>query len=187
MRSLDFVDQPQLRSDLPPFRVGDTVRAHVKVREGDKERIQVFEGVVIRRRGAGMSESFTVRKVSYGVGVERTLPLQSPAVAKIEIKRRGFVRRSRLYFLRDLRGKKARLRSKVRDLSELVAPEPEEIEAEVAAAVELDEEAVAAAEAAAAEAAEAAASEEAAATEEAAADEEAPAEEAPAAEEAKDS
>ena len=147
MRSLDFVDQPQLRSDLPPFRVGDTARVHVKVREGDKERIQVFEGVVIRRRGAGMSETFTVRKVSYGVGVERTLPVQSPAVTKIEIKRRGFVRRSRLYYLRNLRGKKARLRSKVRDLSDLVAPEPEEIEAEVAAAVELDEEAVAAAEA----------------------------------------
>ncbi|MCA9512349.1 MAG: 50S ribosomal protein L19 [Myxococcales bacterium] len=136
MRSLDFVDQPQLRADLPPFRVGDTVRVHVKVREGDKERVQVFEGVVIRRRGAGMSETFTVRKVSYGVGVERTLPVQSPAVTKLEIKRRGYVRRSRLYYLRDLRGKKARLRSKVRDLSALVAPEPEEIEAEVAASVE---------------------------------------------------
>ena len=179
MRSLDFVDQPQLRADLPPFRVGDTVRVHVKVREGDKERIQVFEGVVIRRRGAGMSESFTVRKVSYGVGVERTLPVQSPAVTKIEIKRRGFVRRSRLYYLRNLRGKKARLRSKVRDLSDLVAPEPEEIEAEVAAAVELDEEAVAASEAAAAEEA-AAAPEETPAEEPVA--EEAPAEE-PAAEE----
>ena len=93
MRSLDFVDSPQLRSDLPPFRVGDTVRVHVKVREGEKERIQVFEGVVIRRRGAGMSETFTVRKISYGVGVERTLPVQSPAVTRVEIKRRGFVRR----------------------------------------------------------------------------------------------
>ena len=136
MRSLDFVDQPQLRADLPPFRVGDTVKVHVKVREGDKERIQMFEGVVIRRRGAGMSESFTVRKVSYGVGVERILPVQSPAVTKVEITNRGFVRRSRLYYLRDLRGKKARLRSKVRDMSALVAPEPEEIEAEIAAAVE---------------------------------------------------
>ena len=139
MRSLDFVDSPQLRSDLPPFRVGDTVRVHVKVREGEKERIQVFEGVVIRRRGAGMSETFTVRKISYGVGVERTLPVQSPAVTRVEIKRRGFVRRSRLYYLRDLRGKKARLRSKVRDLSSLIAPEPEEIEAEVAAATAVDE------------------------------------------------
>ena len=139
MRSLDFVDAPQLRSDLPPFRVGDTVRAHLKVREGDKERVQVFEGVVIRRRGAGMSATFTLRKVSYGVGVERTLPVQSPAVTKVEIKSRGFVRRARLYYLRDLRGKKARLRSKVRDLSALVAPKPEEIEAEIAAAVELEE------------------------------------------------
>jgi len=138
MRSLDFVDRPQLRSDLPPFRVGDTVRVHVKVREGEKERIQVFEGVVIRRRGAAMSETFTVRKVSYGVGVERILPVQSPAVAKIEIKQRGFVRRARLYYLRDLRGKKARLRSKVRDLSALVAPASEEIEAEVAAAVDVE-------------------------------------------------
>ena len=139
MRSLDFVDTPHLRADLPPFRVGDTIRAHVKVREGEKERIQVFEGVVIRRRGAGMSETFTVRKISYGVGVERTLPIQSPAVTKVEIKSRGFVRRSRLYYLRDLRGKKARLRSKVRDLSALVAPEPEEIEAEVAAATVVDD------------------------------------------------
>ena len=121
MRSLDFVDSPNARADLPPFRVGDTVRVHVKVREGEKERIQVFEGVVIRRRGAGASETFTVRKISYGVGVERILPVQSPAVTKIEITRRGFVRRSRLYYLRALKGKKARLRSKVRDLSGLVA------------------------------------------------------------------
>ena len=142
MRSLDFVDQPQLRADLPPFRVGDTVRVHVKVREGEKERIQVFEGVVLRRRGAGMSESFTVRKVSYGVGVERVFPVQSPAVTKIDIKSRGFVRRARLYYLRDLRGKKARLRSKVRDMSQLGAPEPAEVEAEVAAAVPVDEPAV---------------------------------------------
>jgi large subunit ribosomal protein L19 len=142
MRSLDFVDQPQLRADLPAFRVGDTVRVHVKVREGEKERIQVFEGVVLRRRGAGMSESFTVRKVSYGVGVERVFPVQSPAVTKIDIKSRGFVRRARLYYLRDLRGKKARLRSKVRDMSQLVAPEPEVIEAEVAAEVPVDEPAV---------------------------------------------
>jgi large subunit ribosomal protein L19 len=122
MRSLDFVDTPLARADLPPFRVGDTVRVHVKVREGEKERIQIFEGVVIRRRGAGASETFTVRKISYGVGVERILPVQSPSVAKIEITRRGFVRRSRLYYLRDLRGKKARLTSKVRDLTPLQAP-----------------------------------------------------------------
>jgi large subunit ribosomal protein L19 len=127
MSSLDFVE---MRRDLPPFRVGDTVRVHVKVREGDKERIQVFEGVVIRRRGHRASETFTVRKVSYGVGVERILPVCSPAVAKVEIKSRGHVRRSRLYYLRDLRGKKARLRSKVRDLSALLAvPDVDEREA----------------------------------------------------------
>ena len=110
MRSLDFVDTPHLRADLPPFRVGDTIRAHVKVREGEKERIQVFEGVVIRRRGAGMSETFTVRKISYGVGVERTLPIQSPAVTKVEIKSRHRVRRAKLYYLRDRTGKRARLK-----------------------------------------------------------------------------
>ena len=134
MRSLSFVEKP--RRDLPPFRVGDTVRVHVKVREGEKERIQVFEGVVIRRRGGGLSETFTVRKVSYGVGVERILPVQSPAVTKIEIKSRGHVRRSRLYYLRELRGKKARLRSKVRDLSALVAPPEPEEEAATLAEVE---------------------------------------------------
>ena len=126
MRSLDFVDDAGKRSDLPPFRVGDTVRVHVKVREGEKERIQIFEGVVIRRRGAGASETFTVRKISYGVGVERTLPVQSPSVAKIEIQSRGFVRRARLYYLRDLRGKKARLRAKVRDVSGLISEEEAE-------------------------------------------------------------
>ena len=110
------------RKDMPPFRSGDTLRVHVKVREGDKERTQVFEGVCIRRRGDGASETFTVRKVSYGVGVERIFPLQGRVVEKVEIKSRGHVRRSRLYFLRDLRGKKARLRSKIRDLSGLLVP-----------------------------------------------------------------
>jgi len=122
MKSLDFVEQETLRRDLPPFRVGDTVRVHVKVREGEKERIQVFEGVVIRRRGGSVAETFTVRKISSGVGVERIFPVQSPAVTKLEIKSRGHVRRSRLYYLRELRGKKARLRTKVRDLSNLLAP-----------------------------------------------------------------
>jgi len=111
------------RKDMPPFRSGDTLRVHVKVREGDKERTQVFEGVCIRRRGNGASETFTVRKVSYGVGVERIFPLQGPVVEKVEIKSRGHVRRARLYYLRDLRGKKARLRSKIRDLSGLLVPE----------------------------------------------------------------
>ncbi len=123
MKSIDAVHQTTVRRDLPPFRPGDTVLVHVKIREGEKERIQIFEGVVIRRRGGGSSASFTVRKVSYGVGVERIFPIESPAVTKVEIKRRGHVRRSRLYFLRELRGKKARLRSKLRDLSALVAPD----------------------------------------------------------------
>jgi len=123
MRRLDFVENDSLRRDLPPFRVGDTVRVHAKIKEGEKERIQVFEGVVIRRRGGSRAETFTVRKVSNGVGVERIFPVQSPLVTKVEIKSRGFVRRSRLYYLRDLSGKKARLHSKVRDLSGLLSEE----------------------------------------------------------------
>ncbi len=121
MKALDVVEKENRRRDLPPFRPGDTVRVHVKIREGDKERVQIFEGVVIRRRGGGASATFTVRKVSYGVGVERIFPIESPAVARVEIKARGHVRRSRLYFLRELRGKKARLRSKLRDLSALIS------------------------------------------------------------------
>ena len=121
MRTLDFVERETLRRDLPPFKVGDTVAVHVKVREGDKERIQVFQGLVIRRRGGGVGETFTVRKISSGVGVERIFPVQSPLVTKIDIKSRGYVRRSRLYYLRDLTGKKARLHSKVRDLSGLIS------------------------------------------------------------------
>jgi large subunit ribosomal protein L19 len=123
MNRLDFVEKSALRRDLPPFRVGDRVRVHVKVREGEKERIQMFEGVVIRRRGGGAAETFTVRKISNGVGVERVFPVQSPLVAKIDIKSRGFVRQARLYYLRDLTGKKARLHSKVRDLSGLISEE----------------------------------------------------------------
>jgi large subunit ribosomal protein L19 len=123
MRTLDFVEKSTLRRDLPPFRVGDTVRVHVKVKEGDKERIQIFEGVVIRRRGAAAGATFTVRKISSGIGVERTFPDESPAVAKLEIKSRGFVRRSKLYYLRKLSGRKARLHSKVRDLSGLISDE----------------------------------------------------------------
>ena len=123
MRSIDVAHSEELRRDLPPFRTGDSVRVHVKIREGEKERIQIFEGVVIRRRRGGRSATFTVRKVSYGVGVERIFLIESPAVTKVEIKQRGHVRRSRLYFLRELRGKKARLRSKVRDLSALIAEE----------------------------------------------------------------
>jgi large subunit ribosomal protein L19 len=126
MRTLDFVENETLRRDLPPFKVGDTVAVHVKVREGDKERIQVFQGLVIRRRGGGVGETFTVRKISSGVGVERIFPVQSPLVTKVDIKSRGYVRRARLYYLRDLSGKKARLHSKVRDLSGLVSEEEAE-------------------------------------------------------------
>jgi len=135
MKALSNVEQGTLRRDLPPFRPGDTVRVHVNIREGEKERIQVFEGVVIRRRRGGASASFTVRKISYGVGVERIFPVESPAVKKLEIKSRGHVRRSRLYYLRELKGKKARLRSKVRDLSALVPEEgiDEKVAAEAAA------------------------------------------------------
>jgi large subunit ribosomal protein L19 len=121
MNSIDAVHPATPRRDLPPFRPGDTVRVHVNITEGDKQRIQVFEGVVIRRRGHGPSASFTVRKVSYGVGVERVFPVESPSVTKLEIKSRGHVRRSRLYYLRKLRGKKARLRTKVRDVAALMA------------------------------------------------------------------
>jgi len=135
MNPVDIVERQTRRRDLPPFRSGDTVRVHVKIREGDKERTQVFEGVVIRRRRGGSSATFTVRKVSYGVGVERVFPVESPVVQKVEIKSRGHVRRSRLYYLRELRGKKARLRSKLRDLSLLISDE----EADAAAGVVAEE------------------------------------------------
>ncbi|MBE3552995.1 MAG: 50S ribosomal protein L19 [Kyrpidia tusciae] len=102
--------EESMRKDIPAFRPGDTLRVHVKVREGNRERIQVFEGVVIKRRGGGISETFTVRKVSYGVGVERTFPLHSPVIDKIELVRRGRVRRAKLYYLRELTGKAARIK-----------------------------------------------------------------------------
>jgi large subunit ribosomal protein L19 len=123
MRSIDIAHPEGLRRDLPPFRSGDTVRVHVRIREGEKERIQIFEGVCLRRKQGGPAATFTVRKISYGVGVERVFPIESPSVTKVEIKQRGHVRRSRLYYLRDLSGKKARLRSKVRDLTGLVSAE----------------------------------------------------------------
>lgn len=103
----------QLRSDIPKFRPGDTLRVHVKVREGSRERIQIYEGVVIKRRGTSISETFTVRKVSYGVGVERTFPLNSPKLDKVELVKRGKVRRAKLYYLRNLRGKAARIKERI--------------------------------------------------------------------------
>ncbi|HCY1666240.1 TPA: 50S ribosomal protein L19 [Staphylococcus aureus] len=106
---IEAVTKSQLRTDLPSFRPGDTLRVHVRIVEGTRERIQVFEGVVIKRRGGGVSETFTVRKISSGVGVERTFPLHTPKIEKIEVKRRGKVRRAKLYYLRSLRGKAARI------------------------------------------------------------------------------
>jgi large subunit ribosomal protein L19 len=103
------IEKEQLREGLPAFGPGDTVKVHVKVREGEKERIQVFEGVVIGRRGGGIRESFTVRKISYGIGVERVFPVHSPSIDRIQVIRHGKVRRAKLYFLRSLRGKAARL------------------------------------------------------------------------------
>jgi large subunit ribosomal protein L19 len=103
------ITKEQLRTDIPSFRPGDTLKVYVKVVEGNRERIQLFEGVVIKRHGGGISETFTVRKISYGVGVERTFPLHSPKIEKIEVARRGKVRRAKLYYLRALRGKAARI------------------------------------------------------------------------------
>ena len=107
---IEAVTKSQLRTDLPSFRPGDTLRVHVRIIEASRERIQVFEGVVIKRRGGGISETFTVRKISSGVGVERTFPLHTPKIEKIEVKRRGKVRRAKLYYLRELRGKAARIK-----------------------------------------------------------------------------
>jgi len=113
MNLVQEIAKEQLRTDLPDFRPGDTVRVHVKVIEGQRERIQLFEGVVIKRRGSNVSATFTVRKVSYGVGVERTFPLHSPKIDKIDVVRRGKVRRAKLYYLRNLSGKAARIKERV--------------------------------------------------------------------------
>ncbi|MCU6707080.1 50S ribosomal protein L19 [Paenibacillus sp. J5C_2022] len=110
MSIVQEITKEQIRQDIPAFRPGDTLKVHVKVIEGSRERIQLFEGVVIKRRGGGISETFTVRKISYGVGVERTFPLHSPKIDKIEVARRGKVRRAKLYYLRSLRGKAARIK-----------------------------------------------------------------------------
>jgi large subunit ribosomal protein L19 len=112
MEKLTLIEQTQTRDDLPEFQPGDTVNIHYRVREGEKERIQQFEGVVIGRKGRGANQTFTVRKISNNVGVERIFPLSSPFIAKIEVKKRGKVRRAKLYYLRALRGKAARLREK---------------------------------------------------------------------------
>ena len=112
MNIINVLEQEQLRTDIPEFRAGDTVRVHVKVVEGTRERIQIFEGLVIKRQNGGVRETFTVRRIASGVGVERTFPLHSPRLAKIEVMRRGVVRRAKLYYLRNLTGKAARIREK---------------------------------------------------------------------------
>ncbi len=112
MNTLDALDAMSLRSDIPDFRPGDTLKVHVRVIEGSRQRVQLFQGVVIRRQGGGIRETFTVRKVSFGVGVERTFPLHTPNIATIEVLTRGDVRRAKLYYLRNLRGKAAKIKEK---------------------------------------------------------------------------
>ncbi|MBW2093698.1 MAG: 50S ribosomal protein L19 [Deltaproteobacteria bacterium] len=112
MNILEMLEKEQMRTDIPDFRPGDTVKVHARIKEGEKERIQVFQGVVIRKRKGNTGASFTVRKISYGIGVERIFPLHSPSIEKIEVMTRGKVRRARLYYLRKLRGKAARIKEK---------------------------------------------------------------------------
>jgi large subunit ribosomal protein L19 len=136
MNKTDLVDALYLRTDLPEFRPGDTVKVHVRVVEAGRERIQVFQGVVIRRQGGGLQETFTVRKISFGVGVERTFPLHSPSIGKLEVVSRGHVRRAKLYYLRERRGKKARIRERRlgdEELAAIAAAEAERAAAGVAA------------------------------------------------------
>ena len=151
MNVLDAVDAASLRKDIPNFRPGDELKVHVKVIEGNKSRVQVFQGLVISRRGSGVRETFTVRKISYGVGVERVFPVHAPVIEKIELVRKGEVRRAKLYYLRDLRGKAAKIRERrggedlesiysetpaveetpvVAQVAEEVAPQVEEVEAQ---------------------------------------------------------
>ncbi|OPX38371.1 MAG: 50S ribosomal protein L19 [Deltaproteobacteria bacterium] len=112
MNTLEMLEKEQMRVDIPAFRPGDTVKVHARIKEGEKERIQIFQGVVIRKRKGNTGASFTVRKISYGIGVERIFPLHSPSIEKIEVMTRGKVRRGRLYYLRKLRGKAARIKEK---------------------------------------------------------------------------
>lgn len=133
MNTLQEIEKPYLRSDVPDFRAGDTIKVHVKVSEGGKERIQLFQGVVIGRKGDGTRESFTVRKISGGIGVERVFPLNAPVVDQIEVVRRGRVRRAKLYYLRDRRGKAARIEERRYDPSKIAAaaaPPPVDVSSE---------------------------------------------------------
>ena len=155
MQRLDFIDEVSLRKDIPSFRPGDTVKVHVKVIEGSRSRVQVFQGVVLARQGSGLKETFLVRKVSFGTGVERTFPVHSPIIEKVEVVRQGDVRRAKLYYLRGLRGKAAKIRefrgereeamgmfdesSEVLDKVELAEVAPEAAAAEVTEAPEVTE------------------------------------------------
>jgi large subunit ribosomal protein L19 len=112
MNTLDALDAQSLRTDVPDFRAGDTLKVHARVVEGNRSRVQIFQGVVIRRQGAGLRETFTIRKISFGVGVERTYPVHSPAIDRVEVVTRGDVRRAKLYYLRELRGKAAKIKEK---------------------------------------------------------------------------
>jgi large subunit ribosomal protein L19 len=140
MNKIDLVESARLRDDLPEFRPGDTVKVHVRVVEGSRERIQVFQGVVIRRQGGGLRETFTVRKMSFGVGVERTFPVHSPSIGKLEVVTKGRVRRAKLYYLRERRGKRARIRERREPVTSVtsVAPVAEATEAEAELDVDLD-------------------------------------------------
>jgi large subunit ribosomal protein L19 len=139
MNKTDLVEQSYLRSDIPEFRPGDTVKVHVRVVEGNRERVQVFQGVVIRRQNGGLRETFTVRKISFGVGVERTFPVHSPSIAKLEVVSRGKVRRAKLYYLRELRGKKARIKERRLDDAKLAALEAASLGAHQPEAHDADE------------------------------------------------
>ena len=142
MNILDAVDAASLRKDIPQFRAGDELKVHVRVIEGSKSRLQVFQGIVIRRQGDGVRETFTIRKVSYGVGVERTFPVHTPVIEKIELVKKGEVRRAKLYYLRDLRGKAAKIREKrdgVEGYGDGILSTPEPIAPVVAAARVVEE------------------------------------------------
>ena len=142
MNILDAVDAASLRKDIPQFRAGDELKIHVRVIEGSKSRLQVFQGIVIRRQGDGVRETFTIRKVSYGVGVERTFPVHTPVIGKIELVKKGEVRRAKLYYLRDLRGKAAKIREKrdgVEGYGDGILSTPESAVAAVAAAAVVEE------------------------------------------------
>jgi ribosomal protein L19 len=142
MNILDAVDAVSLRKDIPQFRAGDELKVHVRVIEGNKSRLQVFQGIVIRRQGDGVRETFTIRKVSYGVGVERTFPVHTPVIEKIELVKKGEVRRAKLYYLRDLRGKAAKIREKrdgIEGYGDGILSTPEPVVVAVAAAPVVEE------------------------------------------------